>query len=556
MTTDMKKLLYTVLILCTAAVALGASAAKHNKAEILRNLNLFNAVVKELHSGYVDTLDSEELIEYAIDAMLSRVDPYTEYYPANNREALTSISTGQYGGVGAVIQQRKGGGVIIYQPMYDSPSWQAGLRHGDIILKIDGKNVSEMKGTEEVSRNLRGTPGTIVTLDIQRPYDTDSLKTIEVLRKTIHQNPLPYYGVDSTGIGYICLKSFNENSASLVRNALVDMMKNPDLRGLVLDLRNNGGGVIDGAVDISGLFVPKGTEIVRTRGTDGRVLKVYRTSGKPVAPDLPLAVLTNGNTASSSEIVAGSLQDLDRAVIIGERSFGKGLVQTSRQLPDGALLKLTMARYYIPSGRLIQALDYSHRDANGRPTRKPDSLTNVFSTSHGRQVRDGGGITPDVVVADTTFSMLEYALAEQDVIYDYANRFRQLNPTIAEAGVWEVDDSIFNDFKNFVKPKSLIYDKMTERGIQYLRDASRAEGMETDSVTALLDRLSVLLQHNLDKDLEFNRDQIMRMLNEEISQRYYPEADLIRRSMKYDADVDSARAVLLTPGRVEKILGK
>ncbi|MDE6301010.1 MAG: S41 family peptidase [Muribaculaceae bacterium] len=550
----MKKLLYTVLAICAAGLLICASAAKYNKTEILRNLNLFNSVVKELHSGYVDTLDSEELIEFAIDAMLSRVDPYTEYYPANNREALTSISTGQYGGIGAVIQQRREGGAIIYQPVFGEPAWQSGLRHGDIILKIDGKDVSSMKGTDEVSRNLRGTPGTTVHVEIRRPFDPDSIKHIDVVRRTIHQNPLPYYGVDSTGMGYICLKTFNENSANLVRDAVLDMMKNPDLRGLVLDLRNNGGGVIDGAVDIAGLFVPKGTEVVRTRGTDGRVLKVYRTAAKPIAPDLPLVILTNRNTASASEIVAGSLQDLDRAVIVGERSFGKGLVQTSRQLPDGALLKLTMARYYIPSGRLIQALDYSHRDADGRPTRTPDSLTNVFATSKGREVRDGGGITPDVTVSDTTFSMLEYALEEQNVVYDYANRFRQTNPSIADADAWEVTDSVFNDFKTFVKPKNLIYDKMTERGIKYLREASRAEGMESDSVTALLDRLGELLQHNIDNDLEFNRTDILRLLDAEISQRYYPEADLIRRSLRYDADVDSARAVLLTPGRVEGIL--
>ncbi len=541
-------------MLGAAGVCLGASAAKYNKAEILRNLNLFNAVVKELHAGYVDTLDSEELIEYAIDAMLSRVDPYTEYYPADNREALTSISTGKYGGIGAVIQQRPTEGALIYQPFFDGPAWEAGLRHGDILLRIDGKDVSAMKGTDEVSRNLRGTPGTTITLDIRRPYDPDSLKTVEVVRRTIHQNPRPYYGVDSTGMGYIYLKTFNENSATEVRNAVLDMMKNPALRGLVLDLRNNGGGVIDGAVDIAALFVPKGTEIVRTRGTDGRVLKVYRTSVNPIAPDIPLAVLVNSNTASASEIVAGSLQDLDRAVIIGERSFGKGLVQTSRQLPDGALLKLTMARYYIPSGRLIQALDYSHRDEQGRPTRTPDSLTNVYATANGREVRDGGGITPDVNVADTNFSMLEYALDQQNVIYDYANRFRQHNPTIAPADVWQVSDSVFNDFKTFVNPETLIYDKMTERGIKYLRDASRIEGMESDSVTALLDRLAAMLQHNLDKDLEINRENIIKMLDTEISQRYYPESDIIRRSLRYDADMDSARAVILTPGRVESIL--
>jgi len=551
----MKKLLIIIGAATGLCLAAGSALAqsRSNKTEVSRSLTIFNSLVKELQTNYVDSIDATKLVKSAIDAMLQGIDPYTEYYPAEDQEELTSIASGQYGGIGAYILKR-GDNVIIHQPVWDAPARNAGLRHGDVILKVDSTPVTPSTPSDAVSRLLRGQPGSHVTVSVRRPYVEDSLLTFDITRRNIQVNPLPYYGIDSTGIGYIRLTTFNEKSAGAVRDALTELKRDPALRGLTIDLRGNGGGLLESAVQIAGLFVPKGTEIVRTRGFESDKEKIYKTTQAPVDTRLPLVILTDESTASSSEILAGSLQDLDRAVIIGERSYGKGLVQTTRPLPYDGLLKVTVARYYIPSGRLIQAIDYSHRNPDGSVARIPDSLTRVWHTAAGREVRDGGGITPDIAVTDSSMNRLLYNVIADMWAYDYANRYAARNPQAPDAVTWLPGDSVFADFKAFIDPTRFKYDRMCESGIDYLRDAARIEGYMSDSVSAQLDILAGMLRHDLDHDLNFNRDRLLEILDAEIGERYFSDGDLVRRNLRYDAEADTARAVLLDRTRYESIL--
>lgn len=548
----MRKFFFAIIILTLGAAAV-AKTSRSNKSSVARNITIFNAVLKELQTNYVDTIDADALVQTAIDAMLNRIDPYTEYYPYENREDLTAISTGQYGGIGAYIQRRPTG-TIISEPVYGSPAQQVGIRHGDVILEVDGVDVTRFKESDKVSRLLRGQAGTNVKVKVSRPYVEDSILTFDITRRTINMNPMPYYGVDSAGVGYIRLTTFNEKSAELVKDALVDMKRNPDLRGVVLDLRGNGGGILEGAVQIVGLFVPKGTEVVRHSGFEGKNLKIYKTAQQPVDTDIPLVVMVDGGTASSSEITAGALQDLDRAVVVGSRSFGKGLVQTSRPLPYDGLLKVTMAHYYIPSGRLIQAIDYSRRNPDGSPMHIPDSLTKVWKTKHGRDVRDGGGITPDVAVSDTSMNRLIYNVMADNWAFDYANRFRARNESLPAASEWIMPDSVFTAFKAFIDPTRFKYDKACEQGIDYLRKAAEAEGYMNDSVKAQIELLAVMLKHDLDHDLDFNKANLVRILDTEISERYYDEGDRVMRALRYDMELDTARAVVLDRDRYNALL--
>lgn len=550
----MKKILVIIAAFAAAAAIItGARDTRGSKSQTARDMTIFNSVLKELQLNYVDTIDSKTLVRKAIDYMLSEIDPYTEYYPEEDSEELTSISSGQYGGIGAYIQQRNGS-VMISDPIYGAPARLAGLRHGDVILDIDGVDVSAVRETDKVSKMLRGQPGTNVNVRVRRPYVEDSIITVDIMRKTIEVDPMPYYGIDSTGIGYIRLNTFNERSAGEVRDAVAEMKASGRLKGLVLDLRDNGGGLLESAVQIAGIFVPKGTEIVRTRGFEDKNLKIYKTTKSPLDTELPLVVMVNGNTASASEIVAGSLQDLDRAVIVGERSYGKGLVQGSRPLPYNGLMKVTIARYFIPSGRLIQAIDYSHRNPDGSPARIPDSLTNVWYTKNGRPVRDGGGITPDVHAADTSMNRLLYNVIADNWAFDFANRFRAQNPTLPDADTWVVTDSLFEEFKGFIDPDKFKYDRLSETGVDFLRTAATAEGYMNDSVSAIIDRLAELMRHDLGRDLDFNRDRLVMILDDEIGRRYYSDGDLIKRTIRTDLEVDSAKAVLLDRPRYDAIL--
>lgn len=551
----MKHLLYTLLLTVVAAsMSAGeASARKIPKRDIVQNLRVFNALFKELNTNYVDTLDTEKSIRTAIDAMLGDIDPYTEYYPADMQDEILSVSTGNYTGVGAYLFVRDGH-IEVSEPQYNSPAAKAGVRAGDVILQVDDIEVTPGMPIEDVSKRLRGDAKTTVDVKVRRPFVADSLLDFTITRDWINIDPLPYYGMVNDSIGYIQLTTFNNKSADAVRDALRDMSSR-GMRGLILDLRDNGGGLLESAVNIVENFVPKGTEVVSTRGRGNSSRSVYKTTRRPEFPDLPVVVLTNGNTASASEVVAGALQDLDRAVIVGNRSYGKGLVQVTRELPYGGLMKVTVARYYVPSGRLIQAIDYSHRDEDGNVTRIPDSLTNVFYTSKGRPVRDGGGITPDVPVTTPKMNHLIYNVLRDRWAYDYANRFRNTAGVDSlDAATFVITDSIFDDFKAFIDPERFDYDHVCELGLKYLREAAEADGYMNDDVQARFNELETLLRHDLNHDLDHNSKQLREILDSQISQRFFDPAEQTRRTLLTDPYVEEAIAVLISPERYAILL--
>lgn len=537
-------------LLCCVAAS-GASDAR--KDAFARKLHTFNTIVKELHTNYVDTLDAVDIMDKTIDALLYQIDPYTEYYPADNQDEILSISQGKYAGIGSVITKR-GDSVYINEPQWTSPARKAGLRAGDAILAVDGVAVTPSTEIGDVSKRLRGQAGTEVRVDVRRPYTADSLLSFTITRADIKVDPLPYYGIDSTGVGYMRLTTFNESSSRSVREALQAMLADKALKGVVIDLRGNGGGLLESAVQIAANFVPKGTEIVRTRGRDTRDERIYKTVGQPLDLNIPLAILIDSSTASASEILSGSMQDLDRGVIVGDRSFGKGLVQTTRPLPYDDILKITTGRYYIPSGRLIQVLDYSHRNPDGTPAHTPDSLTHEFRTRAGRTVRDGGGITPDVTVRLPDANRLLYNIMADNWAYDYATRYVALNPEAVPSDDFVVGDSIFNDFKAFIDPARFKYDRQCEAGLKYLREAAEAEGYMTDSVAAQFEVLGAMLRHDLDHDLNINRDAIIDILDSELAARYYSDADRVRRQLRGDSALAEARAIILDPARYKALL--
>lgn len=540
------------IIVCLLASILSATAldALARKDEFARNLQVFNAVVKELQTNYVDTLNAKELMNYAIEALLYEVDPYTEYYPAANQDDLLTISTGRYGGIGCVISMRDGK-VIMSEPYWNSPARRGGIRHGDRLIAIDGDTITAKQNTTDASSRLRGPAGTEVKVTVQR---ADSVFDLTIMREEIKVDPVPYYAVDKDGVGYIRLTTFNERAASEVKEAVAEMLANKALKGIILDLRANGGGLLEGAVQIVSNFVPKGTEVVSTKGRNESETRTYRTTSRPLSTDVPLVILTDGNTASSSEIVAGSLQDLDRAVIIGERSYGKGLVQSGRQLPFGDLMKLTTARYYIPSGRLIQAIDYRERQDDGRPVRKPDSLTTVFHTKAGRIVRDGGGITPDIKIEQPETNRLLYNLVADYRIYDFANDFANNRAEAPDSVTFVVDDEIFEAFKKSIDPDKFKYNLDTQKGLDMLRTAADKDGYLTDSVADEFERLSAMLKPDLNRDLDRNRDRIIELLDSEISGRFWSDGERVRRRIIDDPVVDKAKAVILDPEQYKKLL--
>lgn len=540
----MKKL--TILVTALIVVSILTSAAtRSKKSEISRNLDIFNSLYKELQTFYVDSIDAEKSIDIAIGAMLNDIDPYTEYIPAKAQESFRSMTTGEYGGIGSYIMERNGN-TYISEPYEGSPANLAGLRPGDRIIMIDADSTVGWSSSK-VSDKLKGQQGTTVKVTVNRPWVEDSILSFDIVRRKIQIPSVPYWGIVKGGIGYISLNSFTEKSYNEVRDALQDLIKNKGAKSIVLDLRGNGGGLLESAVQILGLFLPKGTPVLTTKGKGALTEKTYKTTVTPVDTKIPLAVLIDGSTASSAEIVSGALQDLDRAVIVGNRSFGKGLVQSTRQLPYDGMLKVTIAKYYIPSGRLIQAIDYSHRNPDGSVARIPDSLTNVFKTAHGREVRDGGGITPDMTVEYPDVTRLTFNVVRDHWAFDFANKYFAEHPTIASPEEFVVDDTLYTQFKNFIDPSRFNYDKVCETALDQLKQIATTEGYMNDSVKAQFEVLSSLLRHNLDKDLDTNREAITPYLASEIINRYYHNRGGIIYSLRDDATLDSAATILTTP---------
>lgn len=546
---EMKKIVLAIAAI--AALAITASAGKKN--DIARNLSVFNQLYKELNAFYVDSIDAEKSITTAIVAMLDEIDPYTEYIPEKLQDEYRRSTTGEYAGIGSYIMQR-GSDVFISVPHEGAPAQLAGLRPGDRIVAVDGDTVLNMSSVE-VSKRLKGQPGTTVKVTVWRPYvGADSVKTFDIVRRKIQEPAVTWWGEPRQGIGYIYLASFTDKSPEEVKKALEAFKANPEIKGIVLDLRGNGGGLVESAVKILGYLLPKGTEVLRMRGRGTLNEKIYKTSGNPIVDKVPLAVLIDGGSASASEIVAGALQDLDRAVIVGNRSFGKGLVQTTRELPYNNLLKVTMAKYYIPSGRLIQAIDYSRRNPDGTVARIPDSLTNVFDTRAGRKVRDGGGITPDKTVEIPDISRITYNIVRDNWAFDFANRYAATHDSVARPGDFVITDEIYRQFKESIDPERFNYDKACEVMLDRLKEVAETEGYMNDSTKTEFEVLSKLLKHDLGRDLDTHRAAIEPIISGEIMERYYFQKGRLIDQLRKDEDLDAAAEILLDPAAYKSLL--
>ena len=519
---------------------------------IARNLDIFNALFKELNACYVDSIDIDKSIETAINAMLDDVDPYTEYIPAKSTGDFMMISTGEYGGIGSYIYERDGK-VYISEPYEGSPAAKAGMKPGDRIIMIDGESV-EGWDNGKVSEHLKGQASTPISVTVVRKYDPDSVKTFNIIREKIKVDPVSYYGVTHENIGYIALDTYNEHSAANVKKALLELKTNPAVKYIVLDLRGNGGGLLESAIQIVGMFVPKGTQVLQTRGKTKQEERNYKTTDEPVDTEIPLAVLVDGGTASAAEITAGALQDLDRAVVLGSRSFGKGLVQATRQLPFDALFKVTVSKYYIPSGRLIQEIDYSHKDEAGNPKHTVDTTAQQYYTAHGRLVKGGGGITPDIVVEPGKASRLAYNIVRDNWAFDYAVKYASEHPTILAAEDFKITDEIFNDFKAFIDPDKFEYDKVCETSLAELKKTAETEGYLNDETKAEFERLEKLLKHDLDKDLDLHRDDIEKLLGKEIIKNYYYQRGQMIFALGKDRVTARASEMFNKTGEYEKIL--
>lgn len=540
---------YFSLIAVVAISIASLSAASSHKKEVARNLDIFTSIYKTINTMYVDSIDASKSITTAINAMLNEIDPYTEYIPEEMQEDFKTISTGEFGGIGAYISQNKAKETYVSEPQEGTPSDKAGLKAGDVFLLIDGDSVRTI-GSDKVRNKLRGQAGTHLNVTIRRPLiDRDTILNIDITRAKVDVATMPFYGVVRDTVGYIALNTFNEKSYPEVKKAVTELLADKRVKGIAIDLRGNTGGLLESAVNIVSLFVPKGTEVLRTRGRDITNERTYRTTYSPVALDIPLAIFIDDGSASSSEILAGALQDLDRAVIIGERSFGKGLVQSTFPIPYNGLVKVTTQRYYIPSGRLIQAIDYSHRNPDGTVARTPDSLTNVFYTRAHRPVRDGGGITPDIKIEYPDISPLTYNVVNDNYHFDFATKYAAAHASIPAPEEFELTDEIYEEFKKSIDLASIKYDKVCDTILDQLEIAAKREGYLDDNIQQKIADLRNSFQHDLEKDLDNNRHQITKYLAVEIIRRYYYNRGAIAYDVRFDENV--ARAAQLFGNRDE-----
>ena len=499
---------------------------------------IHSAIVKELNRAYVDSLPVDRIERAGIDAMLSNLDPYTVYVPEEENEDLRMMINKSYGGIGAVIYKPDlQGNVIINEPYKDSPAWSAGLRAGDEIMAIDGESVKGYTSAE-CSEKMRGTPGTKVVFKVKKVH-TGDIKDIKITRKTIHLPDIQYSGMVSPHTGYILQTSFTEGVGEQMRQIITDMRKGGQLDTLVLDLRGNGGGLLSEAVDIVSIFVPKGSVVVTAKGREAGSSYTSRTTKAPLDTKMPLIVLVDSGSASASEIVSGALQDLDRAIIIGTRTFGKGLVQSIRPLPYGGQLKMTSAKYYTPSGRCVQAIDYSHRNEDGSVGHIPDSLTHEFKTAMGRTVRDGGGITPDIEVKARDYSRLTYSLVLNGVVEQYALEYVRKHVTIPPTDEFYLSEAEYDDFIEFAKGKEFDYRSSAKTYFDYVRKELARDGLE-EAMSKELEALGKALDMEKEDFLRLKKDEIVPFIEEEIVVRYYFQPDGVKLRLRYDTQLRQA----------------
>lgn len=545
----MKKL-YCIFALLILVLPAKAQNTGDRNFEVAKNIDIFTAICKELEQYYVDTLDTKKVVRKGIDYMLGQLDPYTVYYSDEDMGELKMMTTGKYAGIGSVIRLYQKDKVIISEPYANSPAARAGLKAGDVLLKIDNTDLTG-KSTADVSAMLKGEPGTSFVLKVQRPGVQKPLD-FKIIRETIATPAVPYYGLVKGDVGYIDFSGFTENCSKDIRKAVIEL-KGKGAKGLVFDLRNNGGGLLSEAVEIVNLFLPKGKLVLKTKGKIKSAESEYFTKKEPLDADIPLVVLVNDNTASSSEIMAGTLQDYDRGVIVGTRTYGKGLVQTVREMPYSSSIKLTTSKYYIPSGRCVQAIDYKNRDGMGRATRIADSLTHVFHTEIGREVRDGGGIRPDVEVKLDTLANITAYLSAADVLVDFATDYYYSHPNLASVAAFQLTDEDYAKFCDMVKKSDFTYDKQTESVLKSLKQIAEFEGY-LESAKEEFDALEKKLNHNIEFDLQQNKEEILRLLSDEVIKRYFYQAGSVEQQLKYDKELDKAVEILHDTAQYKSIL--
>ncbi len=533
---------YILLVFIFGSMVTGAWAQAPNQQgfEIMKNLDIYSNLIKELNQDYVDEINPGELTQTGIEAMLESLDPYTNFIPESQVEDYKFITTGQYGGIGSLIHQQ-GEYIMISEPYEGSPSDKAGLKAGDKILEVNGKQ-AKGKSYDDVSAILKGQAGTPVTILIQREGESKPFEKT-ITRENIKIDNIPYYGMVDPTTGFIRLTGFTQNAAKEVKQAYLKLKEGNDLQGIIIDLRGNGGGLLNEAVDIANIFVERGLEIVSTKGKLADKNRSHLTMSPPVDLSIPVVVLVDRSSASASEILAGSLQDLDRAVIIGQRSFGKGLVQNVVPLSYNAQMKITVAKYYIPSGRCIQAIDYEHKKKDGSFGKIPDSLIRAFKTKIGRTVYDGGGINPDVIIKPRQFSNLALALYGKYLVFDYATKFAREHATIPPADVFEITDTIYNDFINFIQGKDYSYKTKSERALEELKTVALKENY-FDSIKGEYDHLYSRMELDKQGDMKKHKDEVKELLKMEIVTRYYYQKGKVVSALKNDPGLADAIAMI------------
>ena len=513
--------------------------------EISQNSDIYNAVLRELELNYVDSLPHKKMTETAINSMLKLLDPYTVFIPKSDKNALTMMTTGMYGGIGAIIMQ-KDGEIVIAEPHEGMPAQRSGLKAGDILVQINGVKLKG-KSVSEASSKLRGIPSTEVRLKVKCPGEKKTFEKV-VVREAIKIEPVSYYGTLSDSIGYISFREFTAKSANSFKNALSELIQQHHINKLIIDLRDNGGGLVNEAIEIASLFVPKRSLIVSLKGKIKEANKVYKTVSEPLYPEMPLLILVNEESASASEILAGALQDMDRAVIVGKRTFGKGLVQNVRMLPHESYLKVTTAKYYTPSGRCLQAINYT-----GDRKKTPDNLTSEFKTLHGRTVRDGGGITPDTTLTDDEKINISYYLFTKNIIFDYATQYAASHPTIATPDTFRLSNGEYQQFVDYVIDRDFTYQLESNKYLQDLRKMIRIEGYEA-STDSILNQLTDLLKPDIQKDLQLFRKDITFMLESEIVKRYYFQKGEAEYRLRGDKWVKDALKIIKDRDKMTAIL--
>lgn len=543
-----------LLAFCSTVMAQGTASKDHN-FKVAKNLETFSAIYKYLEMMYVDTLDADEVVGTGINAMLRSLDPYTIYYPEEKVKDLNMMISGKYAGIGAIVRYNMAlQNVVIDEPYEKMPAAEVGLRKGDIILSIDDSTMAG-KPVTYVSEHLRGDAGTRFILKVKRPT-TGKTMSFKITRKAIQLPSVPYYGLQENGIGYLNLNSFTTDCAKEVRRAFLEM-KRAGMTSLVFDLRNNGGGSLQEAIDIVNMFVPKGLTLVKTVGKLERANKEYKTAVEPIDTVMPIVVLVNRETASASEITSGSLQDLDRAVILGTRTYGKGLVQAPMNLPYNGNLKLTTSKYYIPSGRCIQAINYKHNNG-GYIEHVPDSLTHLFHTANGREVRDGGGIKPDIEILPDSLPNIAFYLASvgrdsTEVMLNWELQYIKNHPTIAPAKTFIISDDDYESFKQAVLDSGFKYDRESKKYMENLVKLAKFEGYYDDA-KAEFDALDKKLNHNLSKDLDYNKQTLKQVLTSDLVSSYYFQRGSIENSLQFDKQWKAAVQLLNDKPKDQKLL--